>query len=190
MYKVTTTKIYDSNGTLLKSHTSDPEVISKTKITGKDASPDFSDIASTLDQEVTRMSNKVDFNTSKANEILNKLNAQRQKNGVPTLKMDTSSDIYKVALIRAADMAVYNHASNTSPLYGKTIELCDRFDISLVNVTQNMWKTSKVSASEIHTRFQATDSSRETRMSEGYGQVGIAVVDQDGETFVIEIFAQ
>ena len=190
MYKVTTTKIYDSNGTLLKSHTSDPEVISKTKITGKDASPDFSDIASTLDQEVTRMSNKVDFNTSKANEILNKLNAQRQKNGVPTLKMDTSSDIYKVALIRAADMAVYNHASNTSPLYGKTIELCDRFDISLVNVTQNMWKTSKVSASEIHTRFQATDSSRETRMSEGYGQVGIAVVDQDGETFVIEVFAQ
>ena len=86
-------------------------------------------------------SNNIEIYSGDFNEILNKLNAQRQKNGVPTLKMDTSSDIYKVALIRAADMAVYNHASNTSPLYGKTIELGDRFDISLVNVTQNMWKT-------------------------------------------------
>lgn len=190
MYKVTTKKIYDSNGKLLESHTSDPEIVSKTKITGKDGTPDASDIASTLDQEVTRMKGKVEFNTTKANDILNKLNAQRQKNGAPALTMDTSSDIYKVALIRAADMAVYDHGSNTSPLYGKTIELCDRFGLSLVNVTQNMWKTTNASASDIHSRFQATDSSRETRMSEGYGQVGIAVVDQDGQTYVFEVFAQ
>ena len=188
-YQQKVTMTYDKDGNLIASKSSDPEVVGKERIQTADI-PDESAIASNLDDEYVRMSAKVEFNTSKATKILSKLNALRQQNGVPVFNMDTSSDIYKIACIRAADMAVYNHSSNKSPLYGNTSDLCNRFGVNLVNVTQNMYSTSEASADSISTKLQAVDTTRETRMNEAYGQVGIAVVDKNGMTYIIEVFAQ
>ena len=188
-YKVTTTKKYDKNGELIESYSSQPELVGKIPLQAGDT-PDKSDVASTLDKEYSRMSQKVDFNTTKATELLSKLNALRKKNGARTLSNDTSSDLYKLACIRVADMALYNHSSTNSPLYGKIEETVERFGLDIVDPTQNLASYSDCSASSLNTKFQSRDQTRETRMNNAYGQVAVVIVDKDGMTYAIELFAQ
>jgi len=63
-----------------------------------------------------------------------------------------------------------------------------RFGISGSNPSENLWKATVKSADEIHTRFQANESSRKTRMANAYTSVGIAVVEKNGYTYVVEIY--
>ena len=56
-----------------------------------------------------------------------------------------------------------------------------------MNPSENIWKASAKSASQIHTRFQANEDSRKIRMSK-YKEVGIAVVEMNGQTYVAEIY--
>ena len=188
IYQTPIVTTYDKDGNVVSIKEGERKQVSKEKLVGSDATPDPTQIAGTLDKELSRVSSKVSFNTKKANQLLALINAEREQEGLPSLKMDTSSDIYKVAQISAADMAIYNHASNTSPMYGKLDDFNKRFGLNLVNITGDRWKTSERSAQDINNRFQSTYS--ETRMSKFYNQVGIGIVDQDGMTYVIEVFAQ
>ena len=189
-YETTTKTTYAKDGSVLHMETSDPVQVSKEKITGANATPDPSKIENTLDKELSRVSAKVSYNTDKASQVLSKLNAARKSEGANALKMDTSSDLYKIAKIRAADMALYNHGQNNSPMYGKPADMCKRFGLNYVNITQIAYKGSEKSASEIHTTNHNTDQARPTRVSTAYGQVAIAIVDQDGMTYEVEVYAQ
>ena len=90
----------------------------------------MSKIKSTLDKELARVSSRVEFDTKKANDVLTKLNAQRKSEGLSSLSMDTSSEAYKLACIRAADMAIYDYSSSTSPMYGTLNDMCNLWKIS------------------------------------------------------------
>lgn len=188
IYQTPIVTTYDKDGNVVRIEEGERKQVSKEKLIGSDATPDPTQIAGTLDKELSRVSSKVSFNSKKANQLLALINAERKKEGIPSLTMDTSSDIYKVAQISAADMAIYNHASNSSPMYGNLEDISNRYSLNLVNITGDRWKTSERSAEEINTRFQSTYS--DTRMSKYYHQVGIGIVDQDGMTYVIEVFAQ
>ena len=65
--------------------------------------------------------------------------------------------------------------------------LIARYHCTTVNPSENIWKASAKSASQIHTRFQANEDSRKIRMSK-YKEVGIAVVEMNGQTYVAEIY--
>lgn len=185
-YQTTVYKTYDKNGKLINTKKEGPYEVGKRK-TSENANADKSQIANTLSGELSRVSAKVSFNTSKANEILSKLNAERKSQGLSILKMNQSSEAYQLACIRAGDMAIYDHAASVSPMYGALAELIARYHCTTTNPSENIWKASTKSASQIHTRFQANEDSRKIRMSK-YKEVGIAVVEMNGQTYVAEIY--
>lgn len=186
-YETTIQKIYKKDGTLLKTKKIGPQVINKETLTAAD-SPDKSKIKSTLDKELARVSSRVEFDTKKANDVLTKLNAQRKSEGLSSLSMDTSSEVYKLACIRAADMAIYDYSSSTSPMYGTLNDMCNLWKISSSHPSENIWKAPSKTADEIHSRFQSNDGSRKIRMSNGYSNVGIAVIEKNGNTYIAEIY--
>ena len=187
-YKTTVYSTYDRDGTLLSTKKDGPYEVSKVAASGNTGNTDKSTIANTLDGEVARISSSVTFNTEKANEVLAKLNAERQNQGLPALKMSTNSETYKLALAKAADMAINDYSSSNSPLYGTLNDMVSRWGCSTTHASENIWKASTKSAADIHTRFQANESSRKVRMSNGYTEIGIAIVEQNGQTYVAEIY--
>lgn len=187
-YQTTVYSTYDAKGNLLSTKKDGPYEISKTAKGGSSATADKSQIASTLDGELSRVSASVSFDTKKANEVLSKLNAERKNQGLSALKMSTGSDAYKLACIRAADMALYDHSSSKSPMYGTLENLIQKYSLSSSHPSENIWKASSKTAAQIHTRFQANEGSRKVRMSNGYSEVGIAAVEKNGQTYIAEIF--
>lgn len=185
-YQTTVYKTYDKNGKLLNTKKEGPYEIGK-KQASNSAKPDKSQIAGSLSSELSRVSAKISFNTTKANELLNKLNAERKSQGLSALKMNQNSEAYQLACIRAADMAIYDHASSVSPMYGALADLIARYQCSSSHPSENIWKASTKSAAQIHTRFQANEDSRKIRMSD-YQEVGIAIVESNGQTYVAEIY--
>lgn len=189
-YETTVYSTYDSSGNLLSTRKDGPYEVSKVAAGNTSTEADQSQIASTLDGELSRVSASVSFDTDKATEVLSKLNAERKSQGLSALSMSTSSEAYKLACIRAADMAIYDHSSSSSPMYGTLDNMVSMFGCSSSHPSENIWKASSKSAAEIHTRFQANESSRSVRMSSGYSEVGIAIVEQNGQSYIAEIYLQ
>lgn len=181
---------YAQDGTLLSTRKGESQEISRTPLGSSAATPDPALIQNTLDAELARISAEVTFNTDKAQEVLAALNAQRISQGLGQLTMDTSSDAYKLACVRAADMAIYRNASTASTLYGSLDDMVERWGIQHTETpAENVWGTPTKSAAEIHSRFQSIDAMRMTRMSQDYTHVGIAVVDTaDEQTYIAEIY--
>ena len=188
-YETKITKIYASDGTLKSTKKDGPNEVSRVKVTESNSdAPDTSKISSSLDGEISRVSKSVSFNTSLANELLAELNAERVANGLPKLSMSTSSNQYKIAQLIVADMAIYNHSDYSSPLYGTMGDLMQRYSVKGSALSENLWRSTSKSATEINTRFQTLDSSRKARMSSNYTSVGIAIVEKNGYMYVAEIY--
>ncbi len=187
IYETIVYNTYDANGKLLYTKQEGPYEVSRKKASASET-PNATNIKESLDEEFARVSAQVTYDTTKATEILTKLNAERANQGLTTLKMDTNSESYKLACIRAADMAIYNYSSSESPLYGTLEKMVARWKCTTANSSENVWRTSNKTADEIHSRFQAYDGSRNVRMSASYTEVGIAVVEQDGQLYIAEIY--
>lgn len=115
------------------------------------------------------------------------MNAERTKAGLTALKMEASSQAYKLAIIKAADMAKYEYVDDKSPVYGTLEELCEKYNC-YGTPAENILKKSVLSADDIHLYFQSDDTSRSRRMSKNIENVGIAVVEQGGMNYVAEIY--
>lgn len=85
-------------------------------------------------------------------------------------------------------MAIYDYSSSTSPMYGTLNDMCNLWKISSSHPSENIWKAPSKTADEIHSRFQSNDGSRKIRMSNGYSNVGIAVIEKNGNTYIAEIY--
>lgn len=186
-YKTTVINTYDKDGNLIFTKTEGPEEISRTATTASQT-PDTSLIQATLDGEYSRVSALVGYNTELANEVLAELNAERANQGLSALSMDTNSEAYKLACIRAGDMAIYNTSSSESAMYGTLDDMVSRWGCTTANASENVWKTSNKTASDIHSRLQAYDGSRNVRMSDGYTEVGIAIATSNGQIYIAEIY--
>lgn len=117
-YQTVIKRTYNERGILLSTKKSEPVIISKVKSGGVDVNaPDPSKIEATINEEYARVSVGLSFNTKLANEVLAELNAERMAEGLPALSMDTSSEAYKLAQIRAADMAIYDHSDFNFPSF-------------------------------------------------------------------------
>lgn len=187
-YQIDSIFTYSADGKLLTSESQGPYETGRViGTTAPAADPHL--IASTLSGEYSRVSSSVSYNTEKAMEVVTMLNAQRLNEGISPLEADTSTEMYQIACIRAADMAIYDHSSNESPMYGNLTDLMDRYSIYTDTIpSENIWKATSKTADQIHTRFQSNASSRNIRMSSGYTHVCTAVVERDGKIYIAEIF--
>lgn len=186
-YETIVTSVYDTDGNLLSTKKEGPYEVSKEKISSSE-DPSKVTIAGSLDEEYTRVSTSVAYDTQKASELLVKINAERTAAGVGQLSMDTGSAVYKLACIKAADMATYDYSSDSSPLYGSLNDLVTRFGADASSASENIWKVSVKSADEINTRFQSNEGSRQLRMADSYTSVGIAIVEKNGQDYIVELF--
>ena len=188
MYETTVYNTYDSSGNLISTKTDGPYEVGRTKVAASET-PNKELINNTLDGEYSRVTALVSYDTSKANEVLAALNAERVSQGLNQLNMDTGSEAYKLACIRAGDMAQYNYSDSKSPMYGTLDDMVSLWGCQTANSSENIWKTSQnKSASDIHKRLQAYDGSRNVRMSESYTEVGIAIAEKDGQLYIAEIY--
>lgn len=186
-YETTVYNTYDFNGNLLCTKQDGPYEVSRTKVAASET-PNINLIEKSLDNEYNRVSVQVSFNTDRANEVLSKLNAERVNQGLDSLVMNTKSEAYKLACIRAADMAIYNYSSSVSPMYGTLDDMILKWKCTTSNASENVWRASIKSAAEIHSRFQAYDGSRNIRMSSTYTEVGIAIVEKNDQIYIAEIY--
>ncbi len=186
-YQTIVTNTYDRDGNLLFTKTEGPTEVSRTK-TSSAETPDPSLVKGTLDEEYSRVSASVSYNTELANQVLALLNAERTAEGLPTLSMNTNSESYKLACIRAGDMALYKYSSSESPMYGTLNDMVAKWGCSTANASENIWQAGNKSAEDIHSRLQAYEGSRVVRMSSSYTEVGIAIVSMDGQLYIAEIY--
>ena len=119
-------------------------------------------------------------------EVFSLLNAQRAKNNLSTLTW--SDTAYKIAQLRAADMAGYDTSSENLPTYGSLGAMLSDYSVTSPALGENLWKTVTRTSDEIHTRFQAVDSARKARMGEQITQYGIAIAEVNGYFYVCEVF--
>lgn len=188
-YQTVITRIYSERGVLLSTKKDGPKEISKVKAGGNDpGAPDKNKIAETLSEELARVSVGLNYKPDLAKEILNELNAERSAEGLPALEMDTNSTAYKLAQVRAADMAIYNHSDYDSPSYGTLAEMMDRFHVQSAIPSENTWKTTaSKNAGAVHARFMLHEGSRNALMSKDYTNIGIAVVQKKGYYYICEV---
>ncbi len=186
-YETTVYNTYSKDGKLLYTKKDGPYETGREK-TSASETPNKDAIKDTLDGELARVSGSVTYDTDKANEVLAKLNAERTNQGLAGLSMDSNSEAYKLACIRAADMAIYNYSASESPLYGTLDDMVSRWGCTTANASENIWKAGNKTADDIHSRLQAYEGSRNVRMSAAYTQVGIAIVEKNGQTYIAEVY--
>ena len=187
-YETDAVTTYDMDGSVLYTRQEGPYEVIREKAGGISGNPNPDLIADTIEGELARVSAYVSFDTDKAGDLLAKLNAQRADAGLSALASDTGSAAYRLACIRAADMAIYDHGAVSSPMYGTVNDMAARWNIPAVSVYENVLKTPVKSADFIHLRFYSDEVSRNNMLSESITSVGIAVVEKNGQDYVAEVF--
>lgn len=185
-YKQIVTIYLDDYGNELERSVEGPYEIGREKINQSQkpvADPGL--IESNIDNELMRVRAKVQENTTASVQIINALNAERTSQRIATL--GTNGDAQKIATLFAADMAIYDNTSTTSPMYGNIEQLLKRYQIPYNGCGINVWRAVTADGTDVHKRFQSIDSSRTTRMSDAFNQVGVAVFEKDGYSYIAEI---
>ena len=177
-------------GKVISTKQEGPYKINSQKLVGEEGNPDPSLAADTIDGEVRRMGAKVSYDTGKAQDAAARLNAERTKQGKAALSVDTGGELYKLAAVKAADMAVYNYSSNVSPTYGTLDDMIGKWGLSVSAPGENTFIFSAKSASDMHTRLQAVEEMRNVRMSDNYKKVAVAIVEKDGQEYYVEVFGR
>lgn len=188
-YQTIVTRTYDNQGKLLSTKKDGPQEISKVQeAAGNQAAPNPNEIAPTISAEYNRITAGLSIRNDIGNDVLAKLNAERSAEGMAPLSMSSDSDVYKIACMKAADMAIYNHADYDSPLYGDISSMINRFGIASPGPSETLWKaTGTKTANDIHVRFQAQEISRKARMNKDYSSIGIGIVEKNGYLYIAEI---
>lgn len=187
-YETYVKKTYDDAGNLISTISEGPyEVDTQQNIT-KETDPvqgNTNQKQDTLSGEISRVAGSYSYKTDLGKEVFALLNAQRTKNGLSALTM--SDTAMQIAKLRAADMAGYDTSSETLPTYGSLGAMLSDYKVTSTAPGENLWKSISRSADDIHTRFQAIDSSRKTRMNSNVTQYGIAIAERNGYFYICEV---
>lgn len=188
-YETYVKKTYDSAGNLVQTMKEGPYQVDTTQIPSQDEEPVQSSTgtkAATLTEEVARVTGSYTYDTNVANGVFTLLNAQRAQSGLPALTM--SDTAMQIAQLRAADMAGFDVSSGSLPTYESLGRMLSDYGVKTNYPGENLWKTIERTADEIHTRFQAVDSARASRMSDKVTQYGCAIAVRNGYYYICEVF--
>ena len=186
-YETMIYKVYDvKSGELVKSWQEGPVETNRVKLNGSDAVINKSLIENTLTGEHARVTAGLTMDTKKADKIVAEINAMRINSGLSGLAV--TEDARLLAEVRAADMAVYNHSSNESPMYGKLEDMIVRWGINVNLGYENVLRTTVRDAVSIVTRFKGDEASRQNMLSANITSIGVGVVEKDGQDFVAIVF--
>lgn len=120
--------------------------------------------------------------TAQEQQMLNLVNQEREKQGLPALKADP--ELTKVARVKAKDMIDNNYFDHNSPTYGSPFDMMKKFGVEYKTAGENLAGNSSVDGA--HTSLMNSQGHRENILKSEYTSVGIGVVDggQYGKMFV------
>lgn len=110
--------------------------------------------------------------TSDELEVFNLINAQRTKNGLSALKID--SEVQNVARIKAQDMVNNNYFSHNSPIYGSPFDMLKSFKVSYKTAGENIAGNSSNQAAV--NAWMNSSGHKANILNNGFNYTGIGVV--------------
>ncbi|MBM7614967.1 CAP domain-containing protein [Alkaliphilus hydrothermalis] len=108
---------------------------------------------------------------SQALQMVDLVNQERAKNGLPTLSID--QEVARVAGIKSQDMVDQNYFSHYSPTYGSPFEMLDSFGVEYIVAGENLAGNSSVSAA--HTALMNSSGHRQNILHPDFTHIGIGV---------------
>ncbi|WNB91376.1 CAP domain-containing protein [Bacillus sp. NEB1478] len=134
-------------------------------------------------QEAPKAETSADL-TAQEQQMLDKVNQERQKAGVPALTADP--ELTKMARVKAKDMIDNNYFDHNSPKYGSPFDMMKTFGIEYNTAGENLAGNQTVDAA--HTALMNSQGHRENILKADYTKVGIGIVDGGsyGKMFVQE----
>ena len=111
--------------------------------------------------------------TADEQEVLDLINAQRTKNGLSKLTID--SEVQAVARDKAKDMVQNNYFSHNSPTYGTPFEMLKSYKVSYKTAGENIAGNSS-NAGAVNAWMNSAGH-KENILNNAYNYTGIAVVE-------------
>ena len=189
IYETTITRTYDRSGNLISTKKDGPTEVNRFPTTSinENILP-TSHTEPNLKDETVRATTGLQYNDAMKSEIFALLNAQRTENHLSPLNLASSSGD-DLAKCKAADMAINGTLTGDSKLYGSIQDMCERFCPSLSPFGESLWRCPSTKSSEnIHSRFQSLRSSFDLRMSPEITSIAIAVVSDQSNHYICELY--
>lgn len=120
--------------------------------------------------------------TSDELEVFNLINAQRTKNGLSALKID--SEVQNVARIKAQDMVNNNYFSHNSPIYGSPFDMLKSFKVSYKTAGENIAGNSSNSAAVNAWMNSSGHKANILNSSFNYTGIGVVTGSKYGKIYV------
>ena len=153
----------------------------KTAATPRPSSPD-NQASSPSTGDYTTLSSAV-----QEQKLLNLLNEDRARNGLPALAMD--SELSALARTRSQDMLENGYFSHTSPTLGSAAAILDDSGYAYQGVGENIAHHASVEKADA--AFLSSPAHRTVMMGSQWEKVGIGVAeDEHGFVYVTELFVR
>jgi uncharacterized YkwD family protein len=130
---------------------------------------------------------KPDHSGTKASQVVNLVNQQRQKAGLSGLKSD--SELTRLAQLKAEDMAAKEYFSHTSPTYGSAFDMLKKAGYSYRTAGENIAMGQKT-AETVMNGWMNSSGHRANILGTGYTKIGVGyAVNAKGTPYWVQIFA-
>jgi len=103
--------------------------------------------------------------------MLDLINQERSKSGVPPLKFDEK--LQEMAQAKSDDMVAKSYFDHTSPTYGSPFEMMKTFGISYRSAGENL--AGNVSVQAAHTALMNSPGHKANILSSSYNRIGIGI---------------
>ncbi len=120
-------------------------------------------------------------------KVVELVNVERQKAGLPALKLDAS--ISNIARMKSKDMADNNYFAHQSPTYGSAGDMLSKFGIKWSAWGENIASGQKTPESVV-TAWMNSPGHKANIMSSNYSRIGVGyVTNSNGTPYWTQMFA-
>ena len=125
--------------------------------------------------------------TMQEQKLLNLLNEDRAKNGLPPLTLDP--ELSRLAQLKSNDMNSNHYFAHESPTYGNASQMLSAFGYDYQGVGENIAHHANVEKAEA--AFMSSDGHRSNILGSQWDKVGIGIAyDANGNVYVTQLFAR
>lgn len=125
--------------------------------------------------------------TMQEQKLLNLLNEDRARNGLPPLTLDP--ELSRLAQLKSSDMNSNHYFAHESPTYGTAGQMLDTFGYEYLGVGENIAHHANVEKAEA--AFMSSDGHRRNILGSQWDKVGIGIAyDENGNVYVTQLFAR
>lgn len=139
----------------------------------------------------TPLASRGDYTTfsvdAQEQKLLNLLNQDRAKNGLPALALDP--ELSRIARVKSCDMNSNNYFAHVSPTYGNASAMLRSFGYAFQGVGENIAHHANIEKAEA--AFMSSTGHRTNILGRQWARVGIGIcVDRNGFVYVTQLFVR